>query len=198
MSSDDNDKKSEYYAKAAAEAAAEATVGTDGSNGDERTYSSATEVEQLRIELEEARTKAREQYEQMLRTVADFDNYRKRIARDQVRDREQSEEKVLKKLLPVVDNFERGLEHMRTATRIEPIKEGTEATHRQLTALLAEFGVTTMDALGKPFDPKLHDALTQQVTDEVPEGTVVTVAEPGYLIRDRVLRHAKVVVSKAP
>ena len=167
-----------------------------GANGDERP--AASELEKMRLELEDARNKARENYESMLRAAADFDNYKKRVARDAVRDREQAEEKVLKKLLPVMDNFERGLEHMKNATRVEPIKEGTEATYRQLASVLTESGVTPMEALGKPFDPKMHDALTQQESAEVPEGTVLLVAEPGYLLRDRVLRHAKVVVSKAP
>lgn len=171
-------------------------VERDGPDGEDPPASG--EVEKLRVELDEARSKAREQYDMMLRTVADFDNYRKRIARDQVRDREAAEEKVLKKLLPVVDNFERGLEYMRSAASIDKIKEGVDATYQQLVSVLKEFGVETMQALNTPFDPKLHDALTQQVTAEVPDGTVVTVAEPGYVIKDRVLRHAKVVVSKMP
>lgn len=191
----DDEKKAEENAMAAAMAGAQA--GTGGADvGDGETYEGGSEVEQLRAEIEEARNKARENYETMLRTVADFDNYRKRVARDSIREKELAEEKVIKKLLPVVDNFERGLEHMLTATRIEPIREGTEATYRQLSAVLSELGVTPMEALDKPFDPKLHDAISQVVAPEKPEGTVVAVAEPGYLIKDRVLRHAKVVVSK--
>lgn len=167
-----------------------------GPNGD--TEPGASEAEKLRAELEDARKKARESYDTMLRTAADFDNYRKRMARDSVREREQAEEKVLKKLLPVLDNFARGLEHMKTATSLEKIKEGTEATMRQLESVLQECGVTKMDVLHKPFDPKVHEAITQAPSAEHPEGTIVAVAEDGYQIKDRVLRYAKVVVSKAP
>lgn len=181
MADDDNDLE-------------EATAGSDG----DEPPASAGEIEKLRAELDEARAKAREQYDTMLRTVADFDNYRKRIARDQIRDREQAEEKVLKKLLPVIDNFERGLEHMRTSATVDAIKQGVEATYQQLLSVLREFGVEQMKALNTPFDPKLHDALTQVPDAAVPENTVITVAEAGYLIKDRVLRHAKVVVSRAP
>lgn len=194
----EDDKKAEANAMAAAEAGAQAGAEGAGVGHNGEGYDRGSEVEQLRAEIEEARTKARENYETMLRTAADFDNYRKRMARDSLRDRELAEEKILKKLLPVVDNFERGLEHMRTATRIEPLKEGTEATYRQLTGLLQELGVTQMEALDRPFDPKLHDAISQAVAPDKPDGTVVAVAEPGYLIKDRVLRHAKVVVSKQP
>lgn len=195
----DHDENGTEAAKAAAAASTEMddTDGLDETEG--ASVGGATpldEVSKLRAELEAAKAQAREKHNDMLRTAADFDNYRKRIARDSVRDRELAEEKVIKKVLPVLDNLERGLAHMTPTTPVEKIKEGTDATLRQFLSAMQELGVTQMDAMGKPFDPKIHDAISQVVDPEKPEGTVVAVAEPGYMIKDRVLRHAKVVVSK--
>jgi molecular chaperone GrpE len=156
------------------------------------------EVERLRKELEAEKARSKDLQEQLLRSAADFDNYRKRIQRDQTRQADAAQESTIKKLLPIVDNLERSLAHLRTATKLEGIKEGHEAIYRQCLDALTSLGVTPMEAVGGRFDPNLHEALTQQVSAEHPDGTVLQMFETGYMIRDRVLRHAKVVVSKAP
>lgn len=197
-----DEDKTEENAKAAA-MAAEAEVELDddapasGSGQNGEGFASVGEALKLRAELEQVKAQLREKQNDVLRTAADFDNYRKRIARDSVRDRELAEEKVIKKVLPVLDNLERGMQHMTATANIQAIKEGTDATLRQFLGALQELGVTQMDALEKPFDPKIHDAISQVVVPDKPEGTIVAVAEPGYMVKDRVLRHAKVVVSKA-
>lgn len=193
----EHDENGTEAAKAAAAAGAEMNETDELDEAEGATADAPVdELSKLRAELEAARAQARERHNDMLRTAADFDNYRKRIARDSVRDRELAEEKVIKKVLPVLDNLERGLAHMTPTTPLEKIKEGTDATLRQFLAAMQDLGVSQMEALGKVFDPKLHDAISQVVDPEKPENTVVAVAEPGYMIKDRVLRHAKVVVSK--
>ena len=195
----DGDEKAEQNAQAAAEAGEmdEDEGGNGEAPGGHDSHGwGGGEVAKLRAELEQAKAQLREKQNDILRAAADFDNYRKRMARDAVREREQSEEKVIKKVLPVLDNLERGLAHMNASTSLESLKEGVDATFRQFLGALLELGVTQMDALEKPFDPKLHDAISQVVVPDKPEGTIVAIAEPGYMIRDRILRHAKVVVSK--
>jgi molecular chaperone GrpE len=178
-------------------AAATGAEGATGAAADAPAAAAADPVRRLQAELAAEREKARESHERLLRAAAEFDNYRKRIARDKERDVDAAREKVLKRLIGVVDNFERGLDHMRSASRIESLKEGTEAIYQQLLGLLAEFGVKPMEALHAPFDPKVHEALAHQPSADHADGTILAVAEKGYLVGDRVLRFARVVVSKA-
>lgn len=156
------------------------------------------ELERLRKDLETERARSKDLQEQLLRSAADFDNYRKRIQRDQTRQADAAQENTIKKLLPIVDNLERSLAHVRTATKIEGIREGHEAIYSQCLDALSALGVLPMEGVGSPFNPNFHDAVTQQVSADHPDGTVLAMLETGYMIRDRVLRHAKVVVSKAP
>jgi molecular chaperone GrpE len=190
------------------ESDAEDTTGSDDSDNDAGngpdTSASAkpadapkSEVERLREDLEKERAKSKDLQAQVLRTAADFDNYRKRLVRDQSRMVENAQETIIKKLLQVIDNFERAQYHSRNETRPEVLRDGMEAIHQQFISFLKDIGVTPMVSGDTPFDPHLHEAIGQQPSADKPEGTVLHVAETGYMLKDRVLRHAKVIVSQA-
>lgn len=134
-----------------------------------------------------------------MRNAADFDNYRKRTQRE----REELEQKVkcdtINELLPVVDNFERARSQFKPQTDQENIiHKGYQGVYKQLVECLKRVGVAPMRADGKEFDPNLHEAVMRQPTNEFPEGTVIEELQRGYLLGERVLRHALVKVATAP
>ena len=146
-------------------------------------------------------TKIAELEDQRLRALADFDNFRKRMARqfdDAVR---SANDRLLNELVEVADNFERAIAHTNDqgevdAARLAALKQGTELIFEQLRGLLARYNVRPLEALGHPFDPKYHEALAQIDSDQYDEGIVAAEINKGYLIGERVLRYARVAVSK--
>jgi len=130
------------------------------------------------------------------RTAADLENFRKRAAREREESLRYANQSLLEELLPVLDNFEMG---MQAAAQEEGsmIYVGMEMVRKQLAEFLANSGVREIEAEGKPFDPNLHDAVSQEVAEDVEEGTVLRVARRGYLLRERLLRPASVVVAKS-
>lgn len=134
--------------------------------------------------------------DQMLRLRADFDNYRKRTARESERLRKTAAEELIRDLLPVVDNLERALSHAGEPT--EALAQGVEMVLKQLSDVLAARGVEVIPSEGAPFDPNVHEALSQQPSDLHPADAVMTEWMRGYRIGDTVLRPAKVVVSSGP
>ncbi len=133
-----------------------------------------------------------------LRSQAELDNFRKRAARDREDSIRYANTSLLDRLLPILDNFELGLDAASKATDASGILQGMSMVRKQLQDFLTESGVETVDAEGKPFDPNLHDALGQEATSEVAEGTVFRQLRKGYKLRDRLLRPATVIVAKAP
>ena len=145
--------------------------------------------------LEEKLKEAEDKY---LRLAAEFDNYRKRTAR-QFEDMSQAGRiHVITQLLDVLDNFQRALEASASSSNHDSLREGTELVYKNLYDILTKEGLEPIEAVGKPFDPNLHDALMQLESDEHPEGIVVQEMTKGYKLNDRVLRHSKVAVSKGP
>lgn len=130
-----------------------------------------------------------------LRTQADFDNYRKRAAREREDAIKSSNVAMVARLLPVIDNFELGLQHARSEGS-EAVVVGFEMVGRQLQDFMANSGVEVIDAEGQAFDHNLHDALGQEESDTVPEGHVVRQIRKGYKMKDRLIRAANVFVSK--
>ncbi|BCU76967.1 nucleotide exchange factor GrpE [Luteolibacter sp. LG18] len=132
-----------------------------------------------------------------VRTAADLENYRKRAAREREDALRYANQRLLEELLPVIDNFEMG---MMAASKDQGsmIYIGMDMVRRQLSDFLASQGVEEIPAEGKDFDPNLHDAVTEEESAEVPEGRVLRVTRRGFRLRDRLLRPASVVVSKAP
>lgn len=140
-----------------------------------------------------------EKHDQLLRVSADFENYKKRMNRQMEDLRKYANESLLKDLLSVVDNLERAVNSAAQKTG-EPIDacvlEGVEMTLGEITKLLTRYNVTPIEAMGKPFDPAYHEAVMQEPSREYPENTVVNEFQKGYMIHDRLLRPAMVVVSK--
>lgn len=149
--------------------------------------------------LEQKAREAAEANEKFLRTYADFDNYRKRMQRDMADFRKYANEQLAQELLTVVDHLGLALKHGSEAGgAAQGLQQGVELVYKQLLDVLEKFGVKRFSAEGEPFDPAKHDAMMQVPTADVPENTVVQVFQDGYLYHDKVLRHAKVGVSKKP
>jgi molecular chaperone GrpE len=157
---------------------------------------SQAEIEQLKARA----TKADEHWERLMRLMADFDNYKKRIIRERQDDVKYAARNLLEKLLPIMDNFEMALNAARDAKEgsSQSLLTGVEMIIQQLHALLKEANVETIDGLGKPFDPNFHEAVSQIETADTPEGHVVMQLRKGYKLHDRLLRPATVIVAKAP
>lgn len=154
-------------------------------------------IEKCKRELEQKTKEAAEANEKYLRTYADFDNYRKRMQRDLADFRKYANEQFALELLTVVDHMGLALKHAgEPGETVQGMQQGVELVYKQLRDALEKFGIKQFAAEGEFFDPVRHDAMMQVVSDEVPDNTVVQVLQNGYLYHDKVLRHAKVSVSK--
>jgi molecular chaperone GrpE len=156
------------------------------------------DLEALRARASSAEQQRDEFLNLLQRTRADFENYQKRVLRDQAQERRYAAGPLAADLLPVLDNLDRALEAARKANEQGPLVQGIALVQTQLRDVLRRHGVTPIEALGKPFDPNLHQALLQQPSADQPPDTVAQVLEEGFLIHDRVLRPAKVAVSRKP
>jgi molecular chaperone GrpE len=130
-----------------------------------------------------------------LRTQADFENYKKRAAREREDAIKYANSSLLERLIAIVDNFELGLSAAREEGERSPIYSGMNMVLKQLTDFLADNGLQAIDAEGKKFDPNLHEAIGHEPSDEVKEGNVIRQTRRGYRLKDRLLRPAAVVVS---
>lgn len=163
----------------------------------------AAEVEQLRARvqaLEEENALLKQQLadkqDSLLRTLADFDNFRRRTRQEMEEIRRIALEEFLRGLLRVMDNFERALQSAEESQSFEKLLEGVQLTYRQMQALLREAGVEPIEAVGKPFDPNFHEAVQRVESPEHPDETVLEEVERGYMIQSRVLRPSRVKVVK--
>jgi molecular chaperone GrpE len=130
-----------------------------------------------------------------LRSQADFENYKKRAAREKEEAIKYANSSLLEKLIAIVDNFELGLEAARAEGEKSPIFSGMRMVLKQLSDFLAENGLQPIDATGTKFDPNLHEAIAHEPSDEVPEGTVIRQMRRGYKMKHHLLRPSSVVVS---
>ena len=146
-------------------------------------------------ELEAARVEAAELRDRVTRAQAEFDNFRKRTARERADERKRASERLVSELLPAIDNLERAIEHTTAGGDLKHLLAGVQAVHAQVVAVLAKEGVGVIDPLGSPFDPTTHHAVSQLEDLEVPDGTVVEVYQKGYEMGGRIVRPAMVVVS---
>ena len=144
--------------------------------------------------------KAEDHWDRLLRTTADFDNFKKRAAREKTEAAQYANVSLMQKLLPVLDNFEMALTAAQSAQgdKLASLQSGVAMIQQQLKSALAENGLEEVDAAGKPFDPVWHEAVSQQESATVPEDHVVQQLRKGYKMRDRLLRAASVVVAKKP
>jgi molecular chaperone GrpE len=134
--------------------------------------------------------------DQLLRKVAEFENFKRRTREEKEILTQLGTEILMRDLLPVIDDFERSLEAGRDHADFNAFYDGVQIIYNKLLRTLEQRGLQPMNAKGKPFDVEYHDALLQVPSSEVEPGTVVDVIEKGYLMRDRVLRHAKVTVAR--
>jgi molecular chaperone GrpE len=157
----------------------------------------AARIAELEAAVAKLEQEKKENFDKYLRAVADLENYRKRGKRDLDDARAEAKTKVLKEMLPVVDNLERAVEHAEKSGEPGAVVDGVRLVLRQFLTSFERVDVTPVDAANQPFDPNLHEAISQQETDEFPPGTVVQVLQRGYRLGDRLLRPALVVVAKA-
>ena len=156
-------------------------------------------VESLKLKLEAAEQKATDNWDQMLRTKAEMDNLRRRTQRDLENAHKFAIEKFVSELLPVMDSMELGLDAAaHESSTIESLKEGTELTLNMLKTALQKFNIVEIHPHGEQFDPELHQAMSIQESAEMEHNTVMAVMQKGYLLNDRLVRPAMVMVSKTP
>lgn len=143
--------------------------------------------------LEELRRERDAVQDRLLRTAAEFDNYRKRMDRERRESAEYTAGEVMKELLPIIDNLERALQ---AAEPDDPLRKGVELTHKQMLEMLRKRGVTPIEALGADFDPNFHQAVIHEESAQHREGEVMEELQRGYVVGDRLLRPAMVKVAK--
>ena len=156
----------------------------------------AAEANPLEAKVATLEKEKKDNWDRYLRAAADLENLRKRQRREIEDAKLEAKGKVLKEMLPVVDNLERAIEHAKQQSGDSPIIEGVQLVLRQFLTAFERLDVTPVEAAGQPFDPNLHEAISQQESD-APPGTVVQVLQRGYKSGDRLLRPALVVVAKA-
>ena len=151
-------------------------------------------------ELKGKAAKSDEHWDRLLRTTADFENFKKRAARERQEAIRFANEALLRKLITVLDNFEMALTAANDgqSSPVESLQTGINLMHQQFKNVLTEAGLEEIDAAGKTFDPNWHEAVAQQETSDVPEGQVLRQHRTGYKLRDRLIRPASVVVAKKP
>ena len=159
-----------------------------------------TEIDALRAELDAAKAQAAEHLDRFLRAKAEADNTRKRTEAEIASSRKYAVESFAGEMLAVHDSLDlaRSVSLVDSAVAVEKMHEGLELTLKLMDDVLAKFGVTQTDPKGEKFDPARHQALSMVESADVPPNHVVTVVQKGYLLRDRLLRPAMVIVAKAP
>lgn len=164
---------------------------------DELQPESVSEADELRRLLQEEQAKVEKEQKEYLFLMAEFDNFRKRTLREKQDIIRNAAEKVLLGLLPIVDDFERGLAATADSEDAASVRQGMELIYNKLVKYLEQNGVKPIESTGADFDPELHDALTSiPATDPAQKGKVIDTPTKGYMLNDKVLRHAKVVVAQ--
>jgi len=154
-------------------------------------------IEDLEAKLEAKEQEAKENYERLLRVSAEFENYKKRASRDLAELRKFSNQSLIKEMLSVIDNLELAMNSTNGHKTIdEGLLQGLDMTHKEILKVFEKFNVKPIEAKGHAFDPTFHEAVMQEATDEFDENTVINELQKGYLIHDRLLRPAMVVVAR--
>lgn len=147
--------------------------------------------------LELAKAEQAKLKDQLLRTLADFDNFRKRSRRELSDAERRGRDDLLKELLPVFDNLDRASAHAETATDVKALADGLGLVLRQFSDTLAKVGIERVPAVGKPFDPSVHEAVQHMETSDFEPGTIAAEVQAGYRNAEKLIRPALVVVAKA-
>ncbi len=177
------------------------TAQADGAKASERDEAATAVMDDLEAlrERTSALEQERDEFRSLLqRTRADFENYQKRTQRDLAQERRYWHAGLALDILPILDNFERAVIAAQQAGETGPLVQGVAMIQAQVLDAFKRHGITRIEAQGQPFDPNLHQAVMQQPSADHPPNTVLQVLEQGFMIHDRVLRPARVVVSVAP
>jgi molecular chaperone GrpE len=154
-------------------------------------------VADLKSKLETKTGEAEENYDRLLRVSAEFENYKKRSAREMAEFKKYANQSLLRELLPIIDNLDLAIKAATEAADSTDayLLDGVELTRKEILKVFENFHVEPIDSLGKPFDPNFHEAVMREESDEHPENTVVNELQKGYLMHDRLLRPSMVVVA---
>lgn len=152
--------------------------------------------EEINDEFEELRAKLQETEQHALRTLAEFQTFRRRAHQEKEELRKTASEEVILRLLPVLDNFERTTQFAQQGASFESLLEGVQLIEKQFKAVLGSQGLMPIPSVGQPFDENLHEAIGTEPSTEYPSGTVTMEIEPGYRLGDKVIRPAKVRVAQ--
>ena len=190
----ENNQEEELKTQATPNECDEETVGQETSQENEAPL---TEEEKLAQELEKANEQIEEQKDKYLRLSAEFDNYRKRTMKEKAELILNGGEKSISSILPIVDDFERALKNMETATDVAAVKEGVELIYNKFMSVLGQDGVKVIETKEKPLDTDFHEAIAViPAPDKSLKGKILDCVQTGYILNDKVIRHAKVVVGE--
>lgn len=190
----ENNQEEELKTQATPNECDEETVGQETSQENEAPL---TEEEKLAQELEKANEQIEEQKDKYLRLSAEFDNYRKRTMKEKAELILNGGEKSISSILPIVDDFERALKNMETATDVAAVKEGVELIYNKFMSVLGQNGVKVIETKEQPLDTDYHEAIAViPAPNEALKGKILDCVQTGYTLNDKVIRHAKVVVGE--
>ena len=190
----ENNQEVELKTPATPKECDEETVGQETSQENEAPL---TEEEKLAQELEKANEQIEEQKDKYLRLSAEFDNYRKRTMKEKAELILNGGEKSISSILPIVDDFERALKNMETATDVAAVKEGVELIYNKFMSVLGQNGVKVIETKEQPLDTDYHEAIAViPAPNEALKGKILDCVQTGYILNDKVIRHAKVVVGE--
>ena len=188
VTSDESDSEKNSAENSSEEAAADQPAEASAEQPAEPAEAAPSAEEVLKQQLADAN-------DRNLRLMAEFDNYRRRTAKEQLELIETANGKLLEKLSEVQDNFERAFASENKAQDLEAFEKGMQMIYNQFAKILTDAGLEQIDPTGAEFDPNMHEALMQQPSETVPEGHVVTVFQKGYKLKNKILKTAKVIVS---
>ena len=190
----ENNQEEELKTQATPNECDEETVGQETSQENEAPL---TEEEKLAQELEKANEQIEEKKDKYLRLSAEFDNYRKRTMKEKAELILNGGEKSISSILPIVDDFERALKNMETATDVAAVKEGVELIYNKFMSVLGQNGVKVIETKEQPLDTDYHEAIAViPAPNEALKGKILDCVQTGYILNDKVIRHAKVVVGE--
>ena len=190
----ENNQEEELKTQATPNECDEETVGQETSQENEAPL---TEEEKLAQELEKANEQIEEQKDKYLRLSAEFDNYRKRTMKEKAELILNGGEESISSILPIVDDFERALKNMETATDVAAVKEGVELIYNKFMSVLGQNGVKVIETKEQPLDTDYHEAIAViPAPNEALKGKILDCVQTGYILNDKVIRHAKVVVGE--
>lgn len=190
----ENNQEEELKTQATPNECDEETVGQETSQENEAPL---TEEEKLAQELEKANEQIEEQKDKYLRLSAEFDNYRKRTMKEKAELILNGGEKSISSILPIVDDFERALKNMETATDVAAVKEGVELIYNKFMSVLGQNGVKVIETKEQPLDTDYHEAIAViPAPNEALKGKILDCVQTGYILNDKVIRHAKVIVGE--